>query len=129
MGAVTDYLAGLDDSGAGTANRDALARVVDVARELSPDAAEGVSYGMPALLHRGKGLVAALEAKKHLGLYPFSGKVLARFGGELDEAGLSWSPGALQFTAEHPVPDELLRRILSARIAEIDAQLDKPKRR
>lgn len=129
MGTVTDYLAGLDGPGAHSANRGALARVVEVARELSPDAAEGVSYGMPALLHRGKGLVAALEAKRHLGLYPFSGKVLARFASELDEAGFTWSPGALQFTAEHPVPDELLRRILSARIAEIDAQLDEPKRR
>lgn len=129
MGAVTEYLTGLAAAGGDEGNRDALARVIAVARELSPDSVEGVSYGMPALLHRGKGLVAALEAKKHLGLYPFSGKVLARFAAELDAAGFNWSPGALQFTAEHPVPDELLRRILSARIAEIDEKLDAPKRR
>ncbi len=40
----------------------------------------------------------------------------------------SWSPGALQFTPEHPVPDDLLRRILTVRKSQIDAQLDKKRR-
>ncbi|WP_022889252.1 iron chaperone [Agromyces italicus] len=123
MGTVTDYLAERDGE-----NRAALEHVIAVARELSPDAAEGESYGMPALLHRGKGLAAALEAKQHLGLYPFNGTILPGLAAELDEAGLRWSPGALQFTAEHPVPDALLRRIFTERIAQIDAQLDRRKR-
>lgn len=123
MGTVTDYLAAIDGE-----NRVALEHVIAVARELSPDATEGESYGMPALLHRGKALVAALEAKKHLGLYPFSGQILPGLATELDAAGLNWSPGALQFTAQHPVPDDLLRRILGERIAQIDAQLDKKRR-
>ncbi|GAA1782336.1 iron chaperone [Agromyces lapidis] len=123
MGTVTDYLAEREGE-----NRVALEHVIAVARELSPDAVEGESYGMPALLHRDKALVAALEAKQHLGLYPFSGQILPGLAAELDAAGLRWSPGALQFTAEHPVPDELLRRIFAERIAQIDAQLDKKRR-
>ena len=123
MGTVTDYLAEREG-----ANRAALAHVIDVARECSPDAIEGESYGMPALIHRGKGLAAALEAKQHLGLYPFSGQILPGLAAELDAAGLKWSPGALQFTAEHPVPDELLRRIFTERVAQIDAQLDTKRR-
>lgn len=123
MGTVTDYLAEREG-----ANRVALAHVIDVARECSPDAVEGESYGMPALLHRGKGLAAALEAKQHLGLYPFSGQILPGLAAELAGAGLKWSPGALQFTAEHPVPDELLRRIFTERISQIDAQLDTKRR-
>lgn len=123
MGTVTDYLASIDGE-----NRAALEHVIAVARELDPDATEGESYGMPALLHRGKAFAAALEAKKHLGLYPFSGKVLPDLAAELDAAGLQWSTGALQFSAQHPVPDDLLRRILGERIAQIDAQLDKQRR-
>ncbi|GGR29682.1 iron chaperone [Agromyces mediolanus] len=118
MGTVTDYL----DERSGP-ERAALERVIRIARELAPDASEGESYGMPALLHRGKGLVSAMQAKHHLGFYPFSGTVLEGFADEL--AGFAWSKGTVQFSAEHQLPDELLRRILRARIAEIDARLDR----
>ncbi|MCD2443302.1 DUF1801 domain-containing protein [Agromyces sp. SYSU K20354] len=121
MGIVTDYLAAREGE-----NRTALEHVITVARELAPDATEGESYGMPALLYRGKGLVAVLEAKAHLGLYPFSGQVLPGLAADLDD--FDWSPGALQFTAEHPVPDDLLRRIITDRMSQIDAQLDKKRR-
>ncbi|GAA1767634.1 iron chaperone [Agromyces humatus] len=117
MGTVTDYLAAREGE-----NRTALEHVIAVARELAPDVTEGESYGMPALLYRGKGFVAVLEAKAHLGLYPFSGQVLPGLAAELGE--FTWSPGALQFTAAHPVPDDLLRRILAERKAQIDARLD-----
>ena len=73
--------------GVAAGNRAALARVYDIARKVDPTATEGESYGMAALLHRGKGYVAALEAKAHLGLYPFSGS----------GSGISWS--ALNFNA------------------------------
>ena len=73
MGTVTDYLAAREGE-----NQKALEHVIAVAREVAPDATEGESYGMPALLYRGKGLVAAMEAKQHLGLYPFSGQCAAR---------------------------------------------------
>lgn len=121
MGTVTDYLA----ARAGE-NQKALEHVIAVAREVAPDVTEGESYGMPALLYRGKGFIAAMEAKQHLGLYPFSGSVLPSLAAEL--GGFEWSPGALQFTAEHPVPDDLLRRILAERKSQIDAQLDTQRR-
>lgn len=121
MGTVTDYLSAREGE-----NRGALERVIDMARELAPDVTEGESYGMPALLYRGKGFVAAIEAKQHLGLYPFSGQVLPGLAEELGD--FSWSPGALQFTAAHPVPDHLLLRILTARKEQIDAQLDTKRR-
>jgi uncharacterized protein YdhG (YjbR/CyaY superfamily) len=123
MGDVTDYLHGLDGE-----NRAALEHVISLAREIAPDASEGTSYAMPALLHRGKGLVAALETKRHLAIYPFSGQVLPRFADELDAGGFDWAPGTLRFSAEHPVPDALLRRILAARVAEIDEKLDEKRR-
>ncbi|MGI9824151.1 iron chaperone [Agromyces sp. Marseille-Q5079] len=113
--------------GVAAGNRAALARVYDIARKVDPTATEGESYGMAALLHRGKGYVAALEAKAHLGLYPFSGSVFASIADELTD--FDWSPGALKFSADHEIPEPLLRRILEVRIAQIDAQLDRSGRR
>ncbi|WP_120522744.1 iron chaperone [Arthrobacter celericrescens] len=114
MGTVTDYLAGIT-----TPNREVLERVVAIAREMAPGVEEGTRYGMPALLLDGKGFVSVLETKKHLALYPFSGQILPRI--EDDLVGFSWSPGTLRFSPDNPVPDELVRRILELRVAEIGA--------
>ena len=80
MGTVTDYLAAREGE-----NQKALEHVIAVAREVAPDVTEGESYGMPALLYRGKGFAAAMEAKQHLGLYPFSGSVLPSLADELGD--------------------------------------------
>jgi uncharacterized protein YdhG (YjbR/CyaY superfamily) len=75
---------------------------------------------MPALLVDGKGLLSALETKKHLAVYPFSGKVLTQLAAELE--GFDWAKGTLRFSAEHPLSDELVRRIVQLRLAEIEAK-------
>jgi uncharacterized protein YdhG (YjbR/CyaY superfamily) len=116
MGIISDYLAGLDGEVRGLFERyDALVR------SLAPEVTEGMSYGMPALAYRGKGLFAARQTKSHLAVYPFSGDVLPALAAELD--GFSTSQGAVQFSLEHPLPEDLIRRIVDARMAEIDAQL------
>lgn len=112
MGTVTEYLENVSE-----ANRGILERIVGIARELAPDAEEGVSYGMPALLVNGKGFLSVLETKKLLALYPFSGQILPEMSEEL--GGYSWSPGTLRFSADNPVPDSLVRRILETRLAAI----------
>ncbi len=115
MGEVTDYLETIEG-----ADRAALARVVAIAREVVPDAVEGTSYAMPALLHRGKGLVATLRTARHLSLYPFSGTVIAQLGEELD--GFETTTGSIHYSAEQPIPEDVLRRLVEARRAEIDAK-------
>ncbi|MFE4197925.1 iron chaperone [Paenarthrobacter sp. NPDC056912] len=112
MGTVTEYLQNVS-----TANRGTLERIVEIARELAPEVEEGTSYGMPALLLNGKGFLSVLETKKHLALYPFSGQILPEMSEEL--SGFSWSPGTLRFSADNPVPDSLVRRILETRLAAI----------
>lgn len=119
---VTDYLASIDK----VDDRKALERVIDIALEVAPGAVQGASYGMPALLYRGKALVAAMQTKAHLALYPFSGSILPAFGDELND--FSHSVSALRFSADKPVPRELLRRILEMRTAQIDEQLDRAKK-
>lgn len=116
MGTVTDYLATLSGP-----NRETLEHVVAIAREAVPAATEGTSYAMPALMIEGKAFLSALETKKHLAIYPFSGKVLPQVADRLE--GFDWAAGTLRFSAEHPVPDDVLRDIIRLRLAEIEAKL------
>ncbi|MDV3222004.1 iron chaperone [Intrasporangium sp.] len=116
MGTVTDYLAGIEEAD----RRAALARVIELARGLVPDAEEGVGYGMPALRHRGKPLIAAVAAAQHLSLFPFSSAVVEAVAADLD--GYSLSKGTIRFDADRPVPDEVVERIVRMRVAEIEGR-------
>ena len=87
MGMVTDYLATVD-----AARRPALERVVARAHDLVPGLVEGTAYGMPVLLHRGKPLLSAVEAKAHLALYPHSGVTVDLVAADLDGFILGQAP-------------------------------------
>lgn len=112
MGSVDDALALLPPE-----DRAALAHVIDVARRVAPDAEDGVSYGVPALRVAGKPLVGVSRAAKHLALFPFSPAAIDAVRGDL--AGYDLAKGTVRFTAERPVPDDVLERLLTARLAEI----------
>ena len=115
MGAVSDYLETVDG-----ADRAALARVYDVAREVVPEAVEGTSYGMAALLYDGRGLVATVRATRFLSHYPYSGAVIASLAEEL--ADFETTSGSVHYAADRPLPDALLRRLVEARRTEIEAR-------
>jgi uncharacterized protein YdhG (YjbR/CyaY superfamily) len=100
------------------ADRDALQRVYAIAREVVPDAEEGTSYAMAALLYRGKDLIATVRAKKFLSLYPYSGAVIASVLKELSD--FETTTGGIHYSADHQLPDAIVRRIVEARRAEID---------
>ena len=114
MGEVSEYLAGL-----GEPARSAIEAVYRVARETVPDAVEGVGYGMPALRYREKPLLAVMEAKSHIGVYPFSPAVIEQSADALD--GFDRAKGTIRFTADQPLPEEAVRRLVSLRRDEIDA--------
>lgn len=123
MSTVRDYHAGIEPP----ARRQALEHIADLVRELVPEAVEATSYGMPAFRYRDKGLLAAMAAKDHLALYPFSGSVLAALDDRL--AAYSRSPGTLRFQVDTRPSDELLTDIVLRRKAQIDEQIDtKPAR-
>ncbi|HWD61752.1 MAG TPA: DUF1801 domain-containing protein [Humibacter sp.] len=113
MGEVTDYYATLPPE-----VRELFDGIRSRALELVPDAVEGRSYGMPALLHRDKGLIAAMQTKNHLAIYPFSGKVVGAVADRLD--GFSLSSGAIRFSAEKPIPVDVLDDVILLRVAEIE---------
>jgi uncharacterized protein YdhG (YjbR/CyaY superfamily) len=119
-GPLSAYLASLPEP-----DRSALTAVADRARAILPDASEGVSYNMPALLHRGKALLAVRVTAKHLALYPYSGRTVSAVADELEAGGFAYSSGAIKFSAERPLADALVDRIVHVRRDEIDAALDR----
>lgn len=116
MGTVDDYLESLAPE-----DRVVVSHVFDVVRQMLPDVEQGTSYGMPALRYRGKALIAVMRTRKHIGLYPFSGNVPAVVAEALPEPGsLDYDKGTIRFPPERPLPDDVIRAIVSARVAEIE---------
>lgn len=116
MGAVDEYLAGVEDLG----DRAALARVYAVAREVVPDAEQGTCYRMPALKYRGKVLISSIRAAKHLGVYPFSASAIAAVAGLVDGVdGAETSTGTIRFAPGTPIPDDLIRALVRFRADDI----------
>ena len=113
MGTIDDYLADLDP-----ADRAVISRVYDVVRAALPDLEQGKSYGMPALMYQGKALIAVMRTRKHLGIYPFSGRVPGVVAES--EPGLDYDKGTIRFQPEQPPSDDTIRAIVAARVAEIE---------
>ncbi len=85
-------------------------------RAAVPEANEGISYGMPAY-RLPVGVVAYFgAAKNHCALY---GLVAEGFADEL--RAFETSKGAVRFPLDKPIPAELVRRLVLARVAEREA--------
>ncbi|MFT4295736.1 MAG: DUF1801 domain-containing protein [Micropruina sp.] len=113
MGTVDDYLDQL-----APANRAVVEHVYDVVRAALPDLEQGTSYGMPALLHRGKALISVMRTKKHIGVYPYSGRVPAVVAESVPD--LDYDKGTIRFQPDAPLADDTIRAIVAARVAEIE---------
>jgi len=98
--------------------RTTLEKMRKAIQSAAPEAAEAISYGMPAFKYQGRGLVAIAAFKNHCSLFPMSGAAIEKFKAEL--AGFHTSKGTLQFPLDKPLPGSLLKKIIRARIAEIE---------
>lgn len=94
-------------------------RIRRIVKEVVPTAEEGVSYAMPAYLHNGKAFLSAMATKKHLSLYPFSGKVIDKLRDKL--ANYELTTGSIHYSESQPFPEELLREIIACRLQEIES--------
>jgi len=108
---VEEYLAGIPEPA-----RSTLTHIRGVIRSVVPkDATEVISYGMPMFQYNGM-LVAYAAFKNHCSLFPTGSGVLDRFEKEL--AGYRTSKGTIQFPADKPLPDALVKKIVRARVKE-----------
>ena len=116
MGTVDDYLAELDP-----ADRDAIAHVYAIAREEVPDAEQGLGYGMPALVYRGKPLISVKRTQKHIGIYPFSPDAVTAVADAVTEvANTGLDKGTIRFQPTDPLPDDLIRALVTTRKQQIE---------
>ena len=109
---MDDYFAGLDP-----AQRAAFEHIRHVVTGMVPEAEEGTSYGMAALTYRKKPLLGFLAVRNHLSIFPFSPKVIDAVRDRLE--GFALSKGTVRFTVDMPVPDDVVREIVSLRTKEI----------
>ncbi|WP_245672986.1 iron chaperone [Aldersonia kunmingensis] len=112
VGTIDEYLAGLEPE-----DRTVIEHIYAVAREVEPAAEQGKSYGMPALTLRGKGLIAVMRTKKHIGLYPFSGEAVTAVGSLLD--GVDADKGTVRFQPADPISDDAVRALVTFRRDQI----------
>ena len=100
--------------------RAALQALRQIIRHHLPDHIECLSYAMPGFRQPGpKGKMVAGYAAfaKNCGFYPHSGGIIPQFAADLTT--FKTSPGAVQFTPDHPIPKTLILRLLDARRIEI----------
>ncbi len=100
--------------------RAALQALRETIAAAAPGAAETISYGMPAFRYRGRALVSYAAFKAHCSFFPMSAGLIEAHRDEL--AGYAMAKGTLRFTPEHPLPNDLVARIVRERMAQIDAR-------
>ena len=105
---VDEYLAGL-----GSDQRGALQKLRKAIRAAAPEAEECISYQLPAYRLEGRILVWFGAAASHCAFYP--GAVVEAHKAELK--AYDTSKGTIRFQPQQPLPVELVRKLVRARIA------------
>ena len=109
---VDEYLSGVEEPKRGTLQT--LRRAI---LENVPDAEEVISYRVPAFRVRGKVVAGFAAFKDHLAYLPFSGSVLGQLGEELE--GYTMTKSSLHFPVDRPLPNALVKKLITVRLAEI----------
>ncbi len=110
---IAEYVSALPEPA-----RTTISAIYAEARALVPDAVEGLSYGMPALVYKGKGLISVMNAKNHIGIYPYGN--LGELAAAVSAAGLDSTKGSIHLKGDQTLPDDLLAAILLRRKAQLD---------
>lgn len=97
--------------------RSTLTRLRETLRGILPDAAETMSYGMPAFKVGGKAVAGYAYYKEHCSYFPHSGDVLPEHADELES--YSWTKGTLRFPIDQPLPKSLVKRLVETRLRQL----------
>ena len=113
---VDEYLAAVPEPA-----RSTLKKIRSVIRAAAPpEAIETISYGMPTFKYKGA-LMWYAAFSDHCSLFP-TAAVIAEFKNELKAFEIS--KGTIRFPVDKPLPATLLKKMVKARVA----QLEKKKR-
>jgi uncharacterized protein YdhG (YjbR/CyaY superfamily) len=111
---IDSYLAGVPED-----MRPALETLRKAIRAAAPEAEESIGYQMPAFKYKGKPLAYFAAFKSHCSFFPASGAVIDANKDALKP--YKTAKGTIQFPPDKPLPATLVRRMVKARIAEIEA--------
>jgi uncharacterized protein YdhG (YjbR/CyaY superfamily) len=85
-----------------------------------PNPEEAISYAIPGVKYKGKGLVWYAAFKAHCSFFP--GAKVQDYAAELD--GYTIHKGTIQFTPDHPLPPGLVQQMVRHGMSDIDARVD-----
>ena len=111
---VDEYLAGVPEPARSILNKMRAA----IRSAVPPEAAETISYGMPAFKHKGV-LVWFAAFSNHCSLFP-TASVIEAFKSELK--GFSTSKGTIHFPTDKPLPAALVKKLVKARVAQNESK-------
>lgn len=83
-----------------------------------PDAEEVISYQMPALKYKKRILVYFAAFKNHCSLFVGNGTLIQSVKNELK--AYETTKGSIHFTSEKPLPKTLIKKLIQARVREIE---------
>jgi uncharacterized protein YdhG (YjbR/CyaY superfamily) len=102
--------------------REALLDLRKTIRAAAPEATEVMSYGVPTFKYQGS-LVSMGAAKNHCAFYVMSPAVMEAHSEELK--AYDTSKGTIRFSPDDPLPDELVTKLVKARIAQNESKKSK----
>ena len=111
---VDEYLAGVPEPARSTLNKMRAA----IRSAVPPEAAETISYRMPAFKYKGV-LVWFAAFSNHCSLFP-TASVVQAFKNELK--GFSISKGTIHFPTDKPLPTALVKKLVKARVAQNESK-------
>jgi len=111
---VDDYLSALPDN-----IYLALENIREIIRFLVPGAEETISYQVPTYKYKGM-LVGFGASKNHCSFFVMSSTLLKDF--KEDVKDFDTSTGTIRFTPEKPIPNDLITRLVMARLAQNEAK-------
>ena len=111
-GEVDAYLRGVEEPGRSTLRK--LRRTI---LEITPEAEEVISYGVPAFRVAGETVAGFAAFRHHLSYLPFSGSVLSQLADELE--GYTMTKSSLHFPVERPLPKALVSKLIEVRLTQV----------
>lgn len=114
MTPIDEYLANVEPS-----KRKELERIRALAKKAVPEAEETIGYGMPTLKYQGTAFLGFDAHAKHIGIYPYSGRVIETLGHEL--RAYETTKGAIRIPLGMQIPERTLRAIIACRLKAIRA--------
>jgi len=96
----------------------ALLQTIEAAEKLYPHAKRAIAWGMPTLQVGEDNLCHVMGFKNHNSFFPSSGAIAEQLANDLKPFKVS--KGTIQFDLAKPFPTKILKKILAARLQQIN---------